>query len=559
MERIIEIVTSITQIQPYASLALSVISTANKIVRLAKMMSNVFMLVNDAEALETIEAHIKTITLLIQQVTECGYFIAEFAEQKNFWIRSEKYSLSDLDKRITDYEDKLRELKTAFLAGVAVQSEITVPRMINLGKDNEASIELNDLACAFGARFHPGRGCLPGTRQSLLRNICDILNNPDKDASRVCLLTGVAGSGKSAVAHSIAHLYNGQKRLGSSYFFARDDIASRNPKTLFSTIARDLSDFDPQYRSALRKIVKNDRALRTSPWPMEQLERFIIEPSKELDPIGPIVIVIDALDESGDRARRQELLRIISQKIAQNALPTNLRFLITALAEEDIIISLPPGPPSRIVRIVMDDVPRELVDRDIERFIRHALQQHFDFESSPDKERCRRLVQYSQQLFQWASAACHFINGHNGVGLHPYEQFDKILHAADTGGSQLLDSLYQTALSQLFTREDTRKRFRTVMVTVLALDEPLSLASLCALSDADLTVRAIINALGSLLTGMLNEEPICVLHSSFRDFLLDEARSTVFYGHTSKSSRYFEQTLPHLLASISQCFKSTCM
>jgi len=40
--------------------------------------------------------------------------------------------LSDIDARITDYENKLRELKTAFLEGVAVQTEITVVRIMNM-------------------------------------------------------------------------------------------------------------------------------------------------------------------------------------------------------------------------------------------------------------------------------------------------------------------------------------------------------------------------------------------------------------------------------------------
>ena len=47
-------------------------------------MSDVFTFVHDAELLKKIEAHIKTITLLVQQVTECGYFIAEYTKQKNF-------------------------------------------------------------------------------------------------------------------------------------------------------------------------------------------------------------------------------------------------------------------------------------------------------------------------------------------------------------------------------------------------------------------------------------------------------------------------------------------
>ena len=173
---------------------------------------------------------------------------------------------------------------------------------------------------AFGARYAQEKGCLPGTCEPFLSDICDVLNNPEDNAPRVCLLIGAAGSGKSAVAHSVARLYDDQKRLGSSYCFAGTDVARRNPQNLFSTVARDLSDHDPQFKAALWEIVKEDRALRTSQSPFEQVERLIIGPGKDLDAIGPLVIVIDALDESGDRASRRQLLRAIADKIASDSL-----------------------------------------------------------------------------------------------------------------------------------------------------------------------------------------------------------------------------------------------
>jgi len=56
----------------------------DRIIRLAGMMSDVLTFVHDAEPLKAIERHIKTMTLLIQQVTECGYFIADYAKNKDF-------------------------------------------------------------------------------------------------------------------------------------------------------------------------------------------------------------------------------------------------------------------------------------------------------------------------------------------------------------------------------------------------------------------------------------------------------------------------------------------
>lgn len=111
-----------TQIHPYTSLAWSVITAANqvcplldiraipdhwryfiqvlvgqknrddRIIRLAGTMSDMFAFVDDAEPLKAIKAHIEIITVLIQQVAECGYFITEYVNQKNFCQSSSSVS-----------------------------------------------------------------------------------------------------------------------------------------------------------------------------------------------------------------------------------------------------------------------------------------------------------------------------------------------------------------------------------------------------------------------------------------------------------------------------------
>ncbi|KAF8552958.1 hypothetical protein OG21DRAFT_1498054 [Imleria badia] len=439
------------------------------------------------------------------------------------------------------FEKRLQELKGTLLDGVTAQIGVTVAGISDRLKiilkpgfiwNTVQSNAFDSMLYSRASSYNLCMGCLPGTRQSFLRDICDILDNPDQDAP-LCLLTGVAGSGKSAVAHSIAQLYAKQKQLGSAYFFDKTDLANRNPNNLFSTIARNLAYRDPQYKSALWEIVKDSLVLHTSTWPTEQVERFIIEPGKELHPNKPLIIVIDGLDESGDRASREGLLKIISAKIAENALPTHLRFLITTRAENDIIRSLPHD--HQVARISMDDVPKETIEKDIERFIQHSLDEYFDFKSSLDNEHCQTLVRHSEQLFLWASSACDTIKGHRGsAGVSPSLRLNRILGASDTDYVHSLDNLYHSVLGQLFTTEADQELFQTVMATVLSVKEPLTLASLCAL-NRDRETPYIMKSLASLVSGVLDEDrPIRLLHTSFRDFLLDEARSGVFYVyHTS--------------------------
>ena len=71
---------------------------------------------------------------------------------------------------------------------------------------------------------------------------------------------------------------------------------------------------------------------------------------------------------------------LVADKIANDSLPSNLRFLITARPEDDILTALPPGP--HIVRKQMGDIPEHIINGDIERFIRHSLQQYTELESS---------------------------------------------------------------------------------------------------------------------------------------------------------------------------------
>ena len=176
-------------------------------------------------------------------------------------------------------------------------------------------------------------------------------------------------------------------------------MARRNPQNLFTTIACDLADTDCQYKSALWNIVKDNRALRTSPSPSEQIERLIVEPSAHLDAIGPLVIVIDALDESGSADDRRQLLDVLSRHLTERKLPSNLRFLIASRPEEDIVDTLSTCSP--VVCKHLGDVPDAVIDEDIERFIHHSLHQCAELESFwPNREWCRLLVRRSRHLFQ---------------------------------------------------------------------------------------------------------------------------------------------------------------
>ncbi|KAG2028444.1 hypothetical protein BDR03DRAFT_1078970, partial [Suillus americanus] len=140
--------------------------------------------------------------------------------------------------------------------------------------------------------------CLPGTRTEILSQITNWINGSGDAAQRVLWLSGPAGTGKSAIAHTIAKWFSDMGVLGSCFCF---DKAEKRHEKVFSTIARDLADRDPEMRRALADAVKNSTSLKNSKDIFQQWEKLLMEPLKKFSrsSVGPVLIVIEALDESG--------------------------------------------------------------------------------------------------------------------------------------------------------------------------------------------------------------------------------------------------------------------
>ncbi|KAJ7811033.1 hypothetical protein B0H13DRAFT_1667055, partial [Mycena leptocephala] len=64
--------------------------------------------------------------------------------------------------------------------------------------------------------------CMEGTRVNIIRDLVACLNSTP-DPIRLVMLSGVAGSGKSTIAKSVATILAEEKKtLAASFFFSRD-------------------------------------------------------------------------------------------------------------------------------------------------------------------------------------------------------------------------------------------------------------------------------------------------------------------------------------------------
>jgi hypothetical protein len=385
------------------------------------------------------------------------------------------------------------------------------------------------LAYAHGAGYNTTKQCLAGTRVEILAEIEEWARNPDPNTPPVFWLNGAAGTGKSAIAHTLAVQFNQCNELGSFLCFDCNYLAERRHEKVFSTMAHDLASQHPGVKQRLAATIQDRNWLKQTTDIIQQWERLLVEPSAQLPTDRPILLIIDALNESGDSHSRDHLLSILAYRTKE--LPSNVRILLTSRPLNDISQALQSS--THIRSKVIDDIPKSSANRDITKYISSRLLQIPDL--FVDVNRLLFLVDCSEGLFQWAFVACEFIQG-NGKLSSPEERFLKLFDSPTTSLTKL-DALYDTILQEVCSDndKDNMQAFQSVMGQILALFEPLPLDALTAIQKhfpfghAN-RIRSVLKHMGSVLTGVTSHSiPIKPIHSSFHDYLTDCSRSKGFY------------------------------
>ena len=389
---------------------------------------------------------------------------------------------------------------------------------------------LDSLAYASKVGLIKGKKCLDGTRTEILNEVIDWINNADPAAPRIFWLHGQAGKGKSAIAHTIALQARNLGVLGSCFCFTRVRQAEGLHTKLFPTIARDLADRDLRLRTLLAEMIANNHSLKDTADIAEQWEKFIVEPLFQLQgsSTGVVVVVIDALDESGAETTRAPFLEALTACDAK--LPVNIRVLLTSRPLVDIQEALDA---SQHVRTrSLDDIDAKSTINDISLYVSHRLKSLRKTFSDAD---IQQVAAKSGGVFEWARLACDFISLHR-IDVVAKRRLAEIMSHTSADGRTLLDEMYTTFLKE-FTQGSSEVLgvFQSVMRQILWSKEPLPISALNFMrdrfprTDDRYNVGGTLQMMASLLSGT-NETstPVRPLHASFYDFLLDENRSGEF-------------------------------
>ena len=363
--------------------------------------------------------------------------------------------------------------------------------------------------------------CLAGTRTDILRSIADWAKSTSVE-KRLLWLKGVAGSGKSTLSTTIVHALQEQGRLGAFVFFSRDVEERSQPANVIRTIAYQLASFSPVIRTAIAQAIDTTPRITQSALRF-QFTKLLIEPLRTLPATGgPVVLILDALDECGSAEDRKPLLSLLSSESVH--LPSFVRILITSRDERDIRCALEEQSHVLIREL---NLTLENNTNDILYFFRSRMAEIRSTNKLardwPGDSAIFALCKQAAGLFVWASTACRFINGYD-----PLRNLDVVLsRGMSTKAQSALDALYQTALKSavkdIWDDEYFRTDFCSIMGTILVARNPISDKTIDTLLSLERPSRYIISRLGCVLhcseTG-----PVRILHPSFADFLSDRLR-----------------------------------
>ena len=289
-------------------------------------------------------------------------------------------------------------------------------------------------------------------------------------------------------------------------------------------------------KSALGRAVKDNTSLRVGTQDHETLfQSLILEPFKDLHIVGPILVVIDALDESGNATGRTGLHTFLATNLSR--LPANFRVFITSRPEDGIERALVGAPSVRVMHMTDSELAATTHD-DILVFLRKRLPSD-EFRNYGDA-----LAIKAEGLFQWTEVASQFILDPPGrFGYSKKKCLNHLLKAGTSrNGQDPLDELYKEVLEGYFSDREARLLFRSVVGQLITSIEPLSVRSLTTLrrhtdsDDAydvdDDAVVMLLHRLGSLLSNVNSPDdslPVIPHHTSFRDFLTNREKSGDFW------------------------------
>jgi hypothetical protein len=372
---------------------------------------------------------------------------------------------------------------------------------------------------------------MEGTRVKVLEDLDTWASNAD--ASKVYWMVGMAGIGKSTIAHTFCEILEAKNMLGGSFFVSQTSEKTSNARLIIPVIAHALAMASPRIKIEVIKAIEDEPTLAEPTYGNmdEQFKQLIYNPVRTTaGKVGELykVVVIDAIDECGNLAVVSALVKVILRSASE--IP--LKVFISSREEPRISKAFGSGD-NKAKNFYLHEIEKDVVQKDIRRYLEMSLANikdedpHGTAEEWPSQAELDGLIARSGTLFIYAATAVRYIGDGNGL-------YKSRLSEMAIQGLESVDE-FQTDLDVLYVhilgkacrekRKHEADAIRDLVSIVTFLRNPLPMAAITSLSEkAD--AHSHLSPLSSVIH-IPKQQPEAVVapfHASFPDFITDPKR-----------------------------------
>ncbi|KAK0443059.1 uncharacterized protein EV420DRAFT_1649347 [Desarmillaria tabescens] len=455
---------------------------------------------------------------LFRTTNECGMLIKRYTNKN----RIKRFFSMDMSQKAEEFIQGFAKLREQLDSGVAKDALVV---MLGVGvRVDKFDIRMSLQELKPGRVLGPKSTCMGGTRMQTINSFFSWIAECDNG---VLWRSGLAGTGKSSVVGTLHDLLcfhmSGRSRLAA--FIRYDRSEYRDSSELITSIAYSLGMFDQRIGEAIANAVSVSRAaLRmTASESRTQFRLLLQEPLetiRDLQDEGPLVVIIDALDESD---ASEELLKVLADGFGPT-LPF-MRLIVSSRPEERI---------SCVFKNCqhVHHRPLDTSSDEVKHDIRHFIRQRF---ASIKNKRVwgmyneqfvvTQLAERASGLFIWATTVCSFL-----CDFPSLQRLKAVLETTiPADAMEALTILYRTALDTIVsevygTKEDVRQCILAVLGALIVRKGDMTVPILeLVLQEGDPSAQLITDKLGSVVTQERSGN-LVLIHKSFDDFLRDHGR-----------------------------------
>jgi hypothetical protein len=369
-------------------------------------------------------------------------------------------------------------------------------------------------------------GCLKNTREFIQKELADWAND-GAEGLTTFWLSGMAGTGKTAIAKTFASSMAEEGILGATFFIDRQQAERQDRSRIVQTLAYDLGKHSHAQLQAVWTVLRDDPTFERLSFE-KQAQLLIKEP---LDIIRPetLVVVIDGLDECGV-SEGASLLKTLATSLVGHP----IKLFVSSRNEVDIA--------NAFLEIHHRSIKLQEIEvlGDVRLYWERKLDQLCHRKRLPDWRplvSLQRLVEITGHLFIYATTILEIIANFR---TSPIKKLDELLEISGPGGvpstafhdivsHNPLEKLYLNIISESVKdnhgemRTEYVLRLHDILEVVIFARKPLTPQALSDLLDMDKDeLDSYLSPLCSVLEVPDASDPdgvVRVMHQSFPDFV----------------------------------------